>query len=185
MQRKIIMFFSAIMMLVLMALPVSANSCIPVLDMGFIKFLSDKPNTIEYSVELDESDCGAPNVIGVIIAVEYIWRTDVSDPWSPIDTIAWYNILPDELSLYSAPGGTYVISNMQNIANKIDDEFSKFRLHVIIFDHETQTDTRHYLGWMDGPNDWQVSARFDDRPGDLTDQQKDQDNDIQQVTAKR
>lgn len=36
----------------------------------------------------------------------------------------------------------FLISNQFNIANLIDDEFSKFRLRVVTYDHITQTDMK-------------------------------------------
>lgn len=182
MKRAFVLFTLSLSILLLSAVaPASADAaCLPAMDIDFINLFADEPNTLHYTIELDGDDCGAPNIIGVLIWVDYISRTDVNQPWSEVDTLEFITLLPEELAGYATWEGDFIIANQLNIANLIDDEFSKFRLRVVTYDHITDTDTYTDLGWIDGPNDWQVSGQFEGRPGDLTTQQRQPNNGLVQ-----
>lgn len=161
------------------------TSCVPELELGFISLFSDTPNTLRYSVDMDGTDCGPPNQIGMVVFVDYLHRTDVSDPWTE-ETIAFHNIFPDELpTSYETPSGDFNISNTINISNMVDDEWSKFKLTVWLFDHEVDpgVNIEYTLGWMDGPNDWQVAPQFQRPADDFTTEQR-QDSNVNQKLSK-
>lgn len=171
MSRKLISFAIGLILLVSqLALPAAASAqCVPYMELGFVELFGN--DTVRFSIRLDEADCGAPNEIGVLYWLDYISRTDVNQPWSDVNVLQFQTILYSEMPLYQTSGGDYIIANVENIDNKVDDEFSKFRLRVYIYDNATLSHVEYSLGWMDGPNDWQPSGGFGGRPGGWTPQQ--------------
>lgn len=169
MQRKFgIALLTLLLLVTQLVVPAAANpACVPDMNMTIVPHIKD----LLYSVELNEADCGAPHVIDVAIALDYITRPTVNDAWSAPANLEYHNISAADLPMYSNGAGIYEINDQRNVYYQLDNEYSKFRLRVVIRNQETGAKTVYDLGWLEGPNDAEVSGGFEGRPGGLTPQQ--------------
>lgn len=170
MQRKFgIALLTLLLLVTQLVVPAAANPvCVPDMDLYFHNFYV---TDLHYSVELNEADCGAANVSQVYIALDYITRPTVNDPWSAPINVEYHNISAADLAMYSTDAGTYRIEDWRNVYYQLDNEHSKFRVQVIIYTQGKKDGIIYDLGWLEGPNDWEVSGGFEGRPGGLTPQQ--------------